>query len=130
MSENEIDLTKDTQQNDRRLSTRITNRASLISPRSNSPIAFNRLNNPSSLNPLQHVSSIQNSLSSKSSTKKTKQTKKKRKKLDLMRRIAINQRGFMMMMMKLIMKMKWNLKTATSRFKSQKCLPSAIWLSI
>ena len=48
MSENEIDLTKDTQQNDRRLRTRITNRACLISPRLNFPIAFNRLNNPSS----------------------------------------------------------------------------------
>ena len=83
MSENEIDLTKDTQQNDRRLRTRITNRASLISPRLNSPIAFNRLNNPSSLNPLQHVSSIQNSLSAKSSTKKNKQTKKKKEKIRL-----------------------------------------------
>ena len=79
MSENDIDLTKDNQQNDRRLRTRITNRASLISPRLNSPITFNRLNNPSSLNPLKHVSSIQNSLSAKSSTKKTKQTKKKEK---------------------------------------------------
>ena len=48
MSENEIDLTRDTQQNDRRLRTRITNRACLISPRLNFPIAFNRLNNPSS----------------------------------------------------------------------------------
>ena len=79
MSENDIDLTKDNQQNDRRLRTRITNRASLISPRLNSPITFNRLNNPSSLNPLKHVSSIQNSLSAKSSTKKTKQTQKKGK---------------------------------------------------
>ena len=70
MSENDIDLTKDNQQNDRRLRTRITNRASLISPRLNSPITFNRLINPSSLNPLKHVSSIQNSLSAKSSTKK------------------------------------------------------------
>ena len=76
MSENDIDLTKDNQQNDRRLRTRITNRASLISPRLNSPITFNRLINPSSLNPLKHVSSIQNSLSAKSSTKKTKQTQK------------------------------------------------------
>ena len=107
MSENDIDLTKDNQQNDRRLRTRITNRASLISPRLNSPITFNRLNNPSSLNPLKHVSSIQNSLSAKSSTKKNYK-QKKRKKLDLVRRIAINPRGFMMMMMmKLIMKMKW-----------------------
>ena len=49
MSENDIDLTKDNQQNDRRLRTRITNRASLISPRLNFPIAFNRLINPSYL---------------------------------------------------------------------------------
>ena len=40
MSENDIDLTKDNQQNDRRLRTRITNRASLISPRLNSPITL------------------------------------------------------------------------------------------
>ena len=49
MSENDIDLLKDNQQNDSRLRTRITNRASLISPRLNSPITFNRLNNPSSI---------------------------------------------------------------------------------
>ena len=79
MSENDIDLLKDNQQNDRRLRTRITNRASLISPRLNSPITFNRLNNPSSLNPLKHVSSIQNSLSAKSSTKKLNKQKKKEK---------------------------------------------------
>ena len=52
---------------------------------------------------------------------------KKRKKLDLGRRITINPRSFMMMK-KLIRKMKWSMKTATSRFKNQKCLPSAIWL--
>ena len=79
MSENDIDLLKDNQQNDRRLRTRITNRASLISPRLNSPITFNRLINPSSLNPLKHVSSIQNSLSAKSSTKKLNKQKKKEK---------------------------------------------------
>ena len=75
MSENDIDLLKDNQQNDRRLRTRITNRASLISPRLNSPITFNSLINPSSLNPLNMFLAF----SAKSSTKKTKQTKKKGK---------------------------------------------------